>query len=262
MFNPQAKLTRIRPSNDGIKHSDITYYTPSIYTSRINIDFFFSLRRIGLSLRGNLLTYEATLDIDILLLTKQVIHVLNVNYKPYFHDFDAFTDVKENQSFNITLEASVYPIPITHTCEYYINIRANNSYHLSDLTNEIKILTSRYLPTLLFYSFTNSVRTTRFSLTVIVIVALISLFIMKCRRSNITNDKLSKAGTNETKANTLDIFRTISLNLFFDRLYSSIINAYRFNRYQKYEEDDIKQPSVSSYSSVTLTRLTPNQSRL
>ncbi len=35
--------------------------------------------------------------------------------KPHFHDFHAFADVKENQSFNITLEASAYPMPITYT---------------------------------------------------------------------------------------------------------------------------------------------------
>ena len=35
--------------------------------------------------------------------------------KPHFHDLNAFADVKENQSFNVTLEASAYPMPITYT---------------------------------------------------------------------------------------------------------------------------------------------------
>ncbi len=35
--------------------------------------------------------------------------------KPHFHDFHGFADVKENQPFNITLEASAYPMPITYT---------------------------------------------------------------------------------------------------------------------------------------------------
>jgi hypothetical protein len=35
--------------------------------------------------------------------------------KPHFHDFNTFIEVKENQSFNITLEASAYPMPITYT---------------------------------------------------------------------------------------------------------------------------------------------------
>lgn len=34
--------------------------------------------------------------------------------KPHFHDFDAYADVIANQSFNITLEASAYPMPITY----------------------------------------------------------------------------------------------------------------------------------------------------
>ena len=35
--------------------------------------------------------------------------------KPYFHDFNGYADVKQNQSFNLTLEASAYPMPITYT---------------------------------------------------------------------------------------------------------------------------------------------------
>lgn len=34
--------------------------------------------------------------------------------KPHFHDFDAYADVIADQSFNITLEASAYPMPITY----------------------------------------------------------------------------------------------------------------------------------------------------
>lgn len=35
--------------------------------------------------------------------------------KPYFHEFDRFFEVIENQSFNITLEAKAYPMPISYT---------------------------------------------------------------------------------------------------------------------------------------------------
>lgn len=160
--------------------------------------------------------------------------------------------------------------------DYYISIRANNSYHLSEWTEEILASTSRYLPSSPFYSFASSGSSTRFSLTVIVIVAifglfivlinivLISLFVMKRRRSNITSDNSSTTGTNETEANTVDIFQPIPSNLFFDRPYSSNNNhnAYPFNTYQRYEEDEMKRPFVPSYSSATLTRLTPNHNRL
>jgi hypothetical protein len=153
-------------------------------------------------------------------------------------------------------------------------MRANNSHHLSEWTNEIIASTSRYLPSSPFYSFSSSSSSTRFSLTVIVIVAvfglfillinivIISLFIMKRRRRNVNSDNSSTTGTNETEANTVDIFQPIPSNLFFDRPYSSTTNAYPFNTYQRYEEDDVKKPFVPSYSSATLTRITPNHNRL
>jgi hypothetical protein len=159
--------------------------------------------------------------------------------------------------------------------EYYISIRSNNSHHLSEWTNEILASTSRYLPSSPFYSFSSSGSSTRFSLTVIVIVAvfglfillinivLISLFVMKKRRrANVNSDNSSTTGTNETEANTVDIFQPIPSNLFFDRPYSSTNNPYPFNTYQRYEEDDVKRPFVPSYSSTTLTRFTPNHNRL
>ena len=159
--------------------------------------------------------------------------------------------------------------------DYSISIRANNSHHLSEWTDEIVASTSRYLPSSPFYSFSSSGSSTRFSLTVIVIVAifglfiilinivLISLFVMKRRRSHVTSDNSSTTGTNETEANTVDIFQPIPSNLFFDRPYSSNNNnAYPFNTYQRYDEDEMKRPFVPSYSSATLTRLTPNHNRL
>ncbi len=158
--------------------------------------------------------------------------------------------------------------------EYYISIRSNNSYHLSEWTDEILAPTSRYLPSSPFYSFSSSATSTRFSLTVIVIVAvfglfillinivLISLFIMKRRRSNVNSDNSSTTGTNETEANTVDIFQPIPSNLFFDRPFSSATNAYPFNTYQRYEEEEVKRPFVPNYSSATLSRLTPNHNRL
>jgi hypothetical protein len=80
LSNPQAILTIIRQTNDGIKHSDISYRTPSTYINGIN-SIKFLLPPIDLSLHGNLLTCEATLDIGTTSLTKQVTYVLNVNRK-------------------------------------------------------------------------------------------------------------------------------------------------------------------------------------
>lgn len=159
--------------------------------------------------------------------------------------------------------------------EYSISVRANNSYHLSDWSDEILASTSRYLPSSPFYSLSNSKLSSRFSLSVIVIVAMIGLivlliniffisfFVMKRRRSHLSSDNSSTTGTNETEANTVDIFQPIPSNLFFDRPYSSTHNAYPFNSYQKYDDDDAKRPFVPSYSSsATLTRLTSHPNRL
>jgi hypothetical protein len=158
--------------------------------------------------------------------------------------------------------------------EYYVSLRANNSHHLSDWTDELLVSTSRFFPSAPFYALSSSNLSARFSLTVIVIVALfglailliniilISLFIMKRRRSHLSSDNSSTTGTNETEANTVDIFQPIPSNLFFDRPYSSTNNAYPFNTYQKYDDDDVKRPFVPSYSSATLTRLTSNPNRL
>lgn len=85
---------------------------------------------------------------------------------------------------------------------------------------------------------------------------------MRRRRSTLTSDNSSTTGTNETEANTVDIFQPIPSNLFFDRPFSSSNNSYPFNTYQRYEDDDAKRPFVPSYSSATLTRLTPNPNRL
>jgi hypothetical protein len=156
---------------------------------------------------------------------------------------------------------------------YYISLRSNNSHHLSDWTEELLASTSRSIPSSPFYAFSSSGSSTRFSLTVIVIIAIvglfvlliniliISLFVIKRRRSHVNSDNSSTTGTNETEANTVDIFQPIPSNLFFDRPYSSNNNSYPFNTYQRYEDEDVKRPFVP-YSSATLTRLTPNHNRL
>lgn len=158
--------------------------------------------------------------------------------------------------------------------DYYVSIRSNNSHHLSVWTDEITASTTRYLPASPFYSWPRPGAWSRFSLTVIVIIAvfgvfillinivLISLFVMKRRRAHVSSDNSSTTGTNETEANTVDIFQPIPSSLFFDRAYSSSTNAYPFNTYQKYEDDDAKRPFVPSYSSATLTRLAPSHHRL
>ena len=48
--------------------------------------------------------------------------------------------------------------------EYYISIRSNNSYHLSEWTDEIITSTLNYLPSSPFYSFSNSILQQKFSL--------------------------------------------------------------------------------------------------
>ncbi|CAF4627914.1 unnamed protein product [Rotaria sp. Silwood2] len=112
--NPQTQLTIIRQSNDGQKHFDIRYKTSDTYINGIN-SIKFMLPQIDLSLHENLLTCQAISNIDTSLLTKQVTYVLYVNHKPYFQNFNRSIEVKENQSFNITLEAKAYPMPISYT---------------------------------------------------------------------------------------------------------------------------------------------------
>ncbi|CAF4048068.1 unnamed protein product [Rotaria sp. Silwood2] len=112
--NPQTQLTIIRQSNDGQKHFDIRYKTSDTYINGIN-SIKFMLPQIDLSLHENLLTCQAISNIDTSLLTKQVTYVLYVNHKPYFQNFNRSIEVKESQSFNITLEAKAYPMPISYT---------------------------------------------------------------------------------------------------------------------------------------------------
>ncbi|CAF1488244.1 unnamed protein product [Rotaria sordida] len=112
--NPQTQLTIIRQSNDGEKHFDIRYKTSSIYINGIN-SIKFMLPRIDHSLHESLLICQAILDINIPLRIKQVTYTLYVNHKPYFQDFNRSIEVKEGQSFNITLEAKAYPMLISYT---------------------------------------------------------------------------------------------------------------------------------------------------
>lgn len=218
------------------------------------------------------------------------IRVLNTSHSSLFISWQPGFDGGARQTFQIRFRLatnnrySYEDVPLNSqtfdlknlllATDYYISIRANNSHHLSDWSPEIRASTSRYLPTSPFYSFSTSVSSTRFSLTVIVIIAvfglfillinviIISLFALKRRRSHVNSDNSSTTGTNETEANTVDIFQPIPSNLFFDRPYSSNTNAYPFNTYQKYEDDDVKRPFVPTYSTATLTRSIPNHNRL
>lgn len=70
-------------------------------------------------------------------------------------------------------------------------------------------------------------------------ITLITVFIIKRRRVNPTSEISSNAGTNETEANTIDLFQPVPSNFF-----STTIT----NTYKKYEDDDIKRPFVSSHS--------------
>ncbi len=140
--------------------------------------------------------------------------------------------------------------------EYHISIRSNNSYHLSEWTDDIIISTLPYLPSSLFHSLVLS--PTKYSSTITIILAiigllivainiiLISFFLIKRRRSNTSSDNSSTTGTNETETNTVDIFQPIPSNFFLPPPPTT-------NTYQKYEEDDIQRPFVSSYVAARLS---------
>ncbi|UJR14891.1 hypothetical protein I4U23_001875 [Adineta vaga] len=113
LSNPPVQLKITRQSNDGQKYADVQYKSLNSDPTGIN-SIKFMLPHIDRSLHGNLLTCEAILNINPAPLTKQVTYVLNVNHKPYFRDFYTLIEVKENQSFNSTLEANGYPMPITY----------------------------------------------------------------------------------------------------------------------------------------------------
>ncbi|CAF1262149.1 unnamed protein product [Adineta steineri] len=142
--------------------------------------------------------------------------------------------------------------------EYQISIRSNNSHHLSEWTNDIIKSTSLYLPSPSFSSSDPS--TTKYSLTFLIIIFMIGLliifiniilvffFVIKRRRSHVTSDNSSTTGTNETEANTVDIFQPIPSNFFLPTATATPINSY-----QKYEDDDIQRPFVSSYSAANMS---------
>ncbi len=139
--------------------------------------------------------------------------------------------------------------------EYHISMRSNNSYHLSEWTDDITISTLPYLPSSLFHSLVLS--PTKYSSTITIILAiigllivainiiLISFFLIKRRRSNTSSDNSSTTGTNETETNTVDIFQPIPSNFFLPTTTTST--------YQKYEDDDIQRPFVSSYVAARLS---------
>jgi hypothetical protein len=57
------------------------------------------------------------------------------------------------------------------------------------------------------------------------------------------SEDLSTTGTNETEANTtVDLFQPIPSNLFLT------------NTYQKYDDEDMEKPFVSSFSSINLSQ--------
>ncbi|CAF1285704.1 unnamed protein product, partial [Didymodactylos carnosus] len=126
---------------------------------------------------------------------------------------------------------------------YLFSIRANNSFHLSPWTDEFSITTSRDVPQPI-YPF---VPQTRFSLTVILIVCALGIFLLifniiliaifvKRRRKKSDND--STTGTNETEANTVEIFQP-------PPIFTDDNSGYPFNTYQRYDDEDVKRPFVT-----------------
>jgi hypothetical protein len=135
--------------------------------------------------------------------------------------------------------------------EYRLNIRSNNSYHISPWSNELIIKTLNSLPSLSFHLSEFSPKTLSFTVILIIAICgliifliniiLIIVFVLKRRRSNIIGENLSTTETNETETNTVDLFQPIPSNFFL------------INTYQKYEDEDIKKPFVSSFSSINLS---------
>jgi len=136
--------------------------------------------------------------------------------------------------------------------EYHLNIRSNNSYHLSPWTDDIIIKTLNFLP-LSFYHLSEFSKTKMYFTFILIIaifglvvflinIILVIFFIIKRRQSNVNNENLSTTGTNETETNTVDLFQPIPSNFFL------------INTYKKYEDDDIKRPFVSSFSSISLSQ--------
>ncbi len=136
--------------------------------------------------------------------------------------------------------------------EYYLNIRSNNSHHLSSWSNDIilKTLNSFPFPSLSFHLAEFS--STKISFIAIIIIAIggliifliniifVIIFVVKRRRTNINEENLSTTDTNETETNTVDLFQPIPSNFFL------------INTHHKNEDEDIKKPFVSSFSSANL----------
>lgn len=125
--------------------------------------------------------------------------------------------------------------------EYHLNIRANNSYHLSPWSEELIIKTPNIFPRISFH-FAEFV-STKMSFKIIAMMGMIGaiillinillmiIFFLKRRKTNMNSENLSTTETNETEANTVDLFQPKST-------------------YQKYDEEDMKSPFVSSLSSM------------
>ena len=135
--------------------------------------------------------------------------------------------------------------------EYHLNIRSNNSYHLSSWSDELLIKTPTFFPSLSFHI--SDLISTKISWKLIVIMAsigaiivfinllLLLIFFLKRRQSHVSGENLSTTETNETEANTVDLFQPIPSNF-------SLINTY-----QKYEDEDAKSPFVSSQLGTSLS---------
>lgn len=185
------------------------------------------------------------------------IHVVNVSHSSALISWSPGFDGGASQTFQIryrlsTVDRYFYehlPIGIEAfhlknlrlASEYHLNIRANNSYHLSPWSDELIIKTASSFPTLSFH-FSEFV-STKMSFKIIIIMGIIGatillinillmiIFFLKRRKSNMNSENLSTTETNETEANTVDIFQPK-------------------NTYQKYDEEDMKSPFVSSFSSM------------
>ncbi|CAF1101020.1 unnamed protein product, partial [Didymodactylos carnosus] len=113
--NPQSQLRVYRQGNDGRHYLDTTDEMNIKENGGFINSVKFQLPSVDITYHGNFLTCESSIDINGEIITKHASYVINVNHKPHFNDYDPFADVKENQSFNLTLEAIGYPMPVTYT---------------------------------------------------------------------------------------------------------------------------------------------------
>lgn len=193
------------------------------------------------------------------------IQIINISYSSVFITWLPGFDGGNEQKFQIRYSLSkddryfYDDIPFNVTSfhlkhlklgtEYHLNIRSNNSYHLSPWSNEVVFKTLNTFPLSLTYL--SEYSSIKYSFTIIIIIAVFGLiifliniilllfFIIKRRRLNMNREDISTTDTTETETNTVDLFQPIPSNFFLP------------NTYHKYDDE---RPFVSSFSSINVSQ--------